>query len=304
MGGFDARDRTDVYRLRLRAGETFKATAKDVASSSIIVFVSTRGARPQMNRIWVASRSPQLQFVAESDATYYLTVMDENLWGSGSHLYDFSYEVAPAGVDISPPVVHLRGVSSRWTNRTASGWLEADDGPAGSGVAHVESSRDEGLTWVEGADVVVDAPADHSNDGYHFIRYRAADVAGNVSASRRALVLVDTQGPSTQAWGPEHKVRRGGRAVVEYIARDISPELRDCRLIVRSVTTGRFVASKRLRGLETADSIWWDPDYRYRAAVSCSWPAGEYTVKVAGATRDLAGNRWESATCERLLVVK
>jgi hypothetical protein len=109
---------------------------------------------------------------------------------------------------------------------------------------------------------------------------------------------------STQAWGPRYRVRRGARAVVEYSASDVAPKLRACRLVVRFVSTGRLVAVKRLRNLSTADAVWWDPDYRYRTTVSCSWPAGEYIVRVAGSTCDLAGNRWESATCERSLIVR
>jgi hypothetical protein len=49
---------------------------------------------------------------------------------------------------------------------------------------------------------------------------------------------------------------------------------------------------------------WWDPDFRFGARIACDWPAGRYTVCVAGRTRDLAGNRWETATCERDIVVK
>jgi hypothetical protein len=85
---------------------------------------------------------------------------------------------------------------------------------------------------------------------------------------------------------------------------DIAPSVRDCRLLIRSATTGRLVSVKRLGSRLTADSIWWNAEFRYHTPVTCTWPAVAYTVTIAGPTRDPAGNRWESATCERLLVVK
>ena len=57
------------------------------------------------------------------------------------------------------------------------------------------------------------------------------------------------------------------------------------RLLVRYADTGRLVLVKRLGSRLTADTIWWDPEYRYRTSVACSWPAGTYTVKIAGTTQ-------------------
>ena len=74
--------------------------------------------------------------------------------------------------------------------------------------------------------------------------------------------------------------------------------------MVRSVDTGRLVCVKRLKTFYSADTIWWDPEFLYSVRVTCDWPAGAYTVKVAGSTSDLAGNLWSSASCERLLVVR
>jgi len=116
-------------------------------------------------------------------------------------------------------------------------------------------------------------------------------------------VRIDTQGPSTQAWGPARAVRRGARATIQFRVTDIAPSVRNCRLLIRSATTGRLVGVKRLGGRLTADSIWWNAEFRYHTRVTCKWPAGAYAVTIAGTTSDLAGNRWESATCERLLVV-
>ena len=73
---------------------------------------------------------------------------------------------------------------------------------------------------------------------------------------------------------------------------------------MRSAETGRFVASRRLRGVETRRLDLVGPGLQVSGGHLLPVATGEYTVKVAGTTRDLAGNRWESATCERLLIVK
>jgi hypothetical protein len=294
----------DVYRLRLHAGETFRGTADGASAGSIAVMVYQMKPRPRGVTMWFPSERPSFAFMAETDATYYFFVFSASFWDTSPTLYRFSYEVAPKGTDIMAPSVRLPHFSSGWRSRPVSADVVADDGPGGSGVARIELSHDDGLTWTAGTQVSVDAPADHSNDGFHFVRYRAVDVAGNVSPYRVAEARIDTQGPSTRAWGPDHKVRRGAHALVRYRIDDISWWVRNCRLVVRSAKTGRLVSIKRLGTRYSAGTIWWNSEYRYRTVVTCDWPAGAYTVKVAGSTADLAGNRWETATCEQLLIVK
>ena len=64
----------------------------------------------------------------------------------------------------------------------------------GSGVASTEYSTDGGTTWRAGANITVDAPADHSNDGSHTILYRSTDNAGNREATELRVVTIDTLG--------------------------------------------------------------------------------------------------------------
>ena len=303
-GGVSGGHRADFYKLKLHAGETFKGTADGLSAGSIAVLVYTLRPHPRMITIWFPSSWPSFAFKASKDATYYFGVMYASFWSTAPQLYRFSYEIAPPGTDILPPEVSLPHFHDRWSNQPVSGTVVADDGPGGSGVARIETSRDDGLSWSEGSQIGEDAPADHSNDGYHFVRYRALDVAGNVSDYGIAEIRIDTQGPVTQAWGPERKVRRGDHALIRYRAEDLSWWVRDARLVIRSADTGRLVCVKRLHPFLSADTIWWNPDYRFTAGVTCDWPAGAYSVKVAGTTRDLAGNRWSAATCEQLLVVK
>ena len=81
---------------------------------------------------------------------------------------------APTGPQASDVTVHLTG------HDTYSGigatWYQVDGG-----------------TWVMGNTVVVPAPANHSNDGLHTIRYYSIDNAGNVEASYKVCsVLIAT----------------------------------------------------------------------------------------------------------------
>jgi subtilisin family serine protease len=303
-GGLSMSSRGDLYKLRLRRGETFKATADGISAGSVAILVFTEQGHGPFVARWAPAEAPTLEFTVQKDATYHFEIGYGDAGSLAPQLYSFSYDVAPRGVDITPPHVRLPHIGDRWYNRPVTGEVTAGDGPDGSGVARIELSRDGGDTWQEGAQFAVDAPADHSNDGYHFIRYRAVDVAGNRSDYRTAEVRIDTQGPVTQAWGPESKVRRGDQALVRFRVEDLSWSVRDARLVIRSAGTGRLVCVKRLRSIPSAAMVWWDPEHRFAARVTCDWPAGAYTVKVAGSTRDLAGNRWSSASCERLLVVK
>ena len=56
--------------------------------------------------------------------------------------------------------------------------LTANDGTGCGGVT-TEYSLDGGATWQPGSSVSILAPADHSNDGSHTVRYRSGDAAGN-----------------------------------------------------------------------------------------------------------------------------
>lgn len=301
-GGVGGRSFMDVYRVRLRGGETFTASTDGLAASSINVMAYTLRPRRRMIGVWAPSESRSFAFVAPFDGRYYLAVIPAGMWDSAAALYDFSYSVVPRGVDAVPPEAGIPGLRGTWHNTPVEAEIVAGDESGGSGVACVEQSADFGLTWQEGTRVFLDAPADHSNDGYHFLRFRASDAAGNVGATETRVIGIDTQGPVTQAWGPERAVHRGRRTLIRFRIDDLAPKARDCRLLVRSATTGKLACIKRLGVRLAADTIWWDPAYRHGAVVTCRWPAGAYVVRVVA--RDPAGNRTETALCERLLVVK
>ena len=306
-GGVDGDDRLDVYRVRLHAGETLHMWTGGTPAGAVGVELLKAPARSRADALvlWDPSTDASFACVAPRDGVYYLVVIDLSVsfFGDVPQAYRFQYEIAPVGVDVVAPGVHLEGYSGGWHNQPLTVTLTASDGDAGSGVASIEVSHDDGLTWVAESSITVDAPADHSNDGAHLIRCRATDVAGNVSDPLVRSVEIDTQGPVTQAWGPERPVRRGDVAVVRYRVEDLSPVIR-AQLVVQSAVTGRVVWRSPLRVSPTATLTWWDPSFRFRGRIACDWPAGRYIVRVAGGTRDLAGNRWDAATCEREIVVK
>ncbi len=81
-----------------------------------------------------------------------------------------------------------------WSNAAVSVHLAPADG--GSGVAQTDYSVDGG-PFQTGTTVVVPAPADGSNDGFHTIAYRSTDAAGNAEADRTTTVRIDATKPTT-----------------------------------------------------------------------------------------------------------
>ena len=82
----------------------------------------------------------------------------------------------------------------------------------------------DGSAFTRGASVIIPAPADHSNDGTHTVRYRSADNAGNVETLKTQTVKIDTLGPVASAQNAS--VRRGGFVTLRYVVRDaLSPQV-------------------------------------------------------------------------------
>jgi lysophospholipase L1-like esterase len=116
------------------------------------------------------------------------TVEAEVLTGRG----DVAGSSAQVLLDTAPPVCNCAGGGEAWTNTPVTLTFSGEDGPGGSGVAELSYSVDGG-SWLDGATCAV------SSQGHHEILCRATDRAGNVSASLRAVVNVDSVHPSTKA---------------------------------------------------------------------------------------------------------
>jgi peptidoglycan/xylan/chitin deacetylase (PgdA/CDA1 family) len=94
--------------------------------------------------------------------------------------------------DTTPPVTVASGADGRWHAKAVTVRLAATDEE--SGVASTSYSLD-GAPWVQGTEVVVPAPRDHSNDGEHTLVYLSADNAGNQEADQQVTIKIDTTPP-------------------------------------------------------------------------------------------------------------
>ena len=138
------------------------------------------------------------------------TITYQTVDGAGNLSASGSCEVlldgkAPLTVDDAPrdlagqPIPQATGVTVH---------LAASDQPGLSGVAGTFWSLDGGL-WQQGSSVLVPAPANHSNDGLHWVRYYSVDNAGNAESQKICAVLIDTSGGGgaakasrARAWAP------------------------------------------------------------------------------------------------------
>jgi subtilisin family serine protease len=314
-------DPDDVYAVHLEAGQAVRLTMSASPACRIYVGLFRPGAKRFSFTGWDASPLRQatsdgldLRYGSEIDrtvgdgvlayratkaGTYRVVVLAEQ----GNGAYRLDYDLAPPGVDVVPPGVSVLGTEfGRWNNYPVWLNLRARDGDGGSGLAAVETSPDGGLTWVEGTEATVDAPADHSNDGSHLVLVRARDNAGNLSAASVNVVGVDTLGPSTEAWGPRTAVRRGDRVYVRFRISDaLSRWATGAQLVVRTAGTGAIVKTIRLSS-GILGRFWTNVLLAYPIRVSV--PPGAYEVTMSGTTRDEAGNPFVDAVCRRTLRVR
>jgi hypothetical protein len=194
----------------------------------------------------------------------------------------FSVAVGSGGggsTDTSPPLTTVTGGDALWHDVPVTLTFSASDGAAGSGVASTEYSVDGGA-FTRGTTVTIPAPQDHSNDGVHDVRYRSADVAGNVEALKTQMVRIDTLGPVASARNAN--VTRGAFASLRYLVKDtLSPRVTSRLTLTSSAGVVLKDWSWGYRTPPAGNSPW---TKRFR----CTLPTGTYKITVTGA--DLAGN--------------
>ncbi len=100
-------------------------------------------------------------------------------------------------LDSTPPTTS-DDADSAWHSQSVTVHLTAAD--SGTGVSSTQYSLDN-APWQMGSDIVVSAPATHSNDGVHHIAYRSTDEAGNIEVTRQCSVAIDTSPPVTTTSG-------------------------------------------------------------------------------------------------------
>ena len=214
--------------------------------------------------------------IAASDSTH--------VWAGGACLLS----TVDAAGDAAPPAT-LSDVAGGWTRHDVDVHLTAAD-VGGSGVASTEFRVDDGA-WTAGlVPPAFPAPADHSGDGMHAVRYRSTDAAGNVEPTQKVGVYIDTVRP----------VVRLGRSIVgrdRVLRMGLRIDDRSCPSVAR-IRLKVWDAQGDLRltswreGDELPTNRWFtfrEPDWTY-------FRAGKYRVEVrvwdrAGAPprRDAAG---------------
>ena len=106
------------------------------------------------------------------------------------------------------PQTAVLGLNGIWRNTTADLSFHAYEDPSGPGIKRTEYSLDDGQTWTPGTSLMIDAPADHTNDGPHLVCYRSIDKADTTEPTQIAVVGIDTRKPTTTVRGASIAWRR------------------------------------------------------------------------------------------------
>lgn len=202
----------------------------------------------------------------------------------------------PPADDSEAPVT-ADDADSAWHNEDVLLVLEADDGD-GSGVASTEYSVD-GDEWVESvesgyAEILIEAPSDHSGDGAHTIAYRSTDESDNVEVVQTCTVNIDTRRPTTAVLG-KVDVRKGKTATVRFRVADGAPSSGSATAtVVVARRNGTVVLRQRLSAAVRTNAT-----QVYR--ITRTPGRGTYVVRVLAT--DAAGNV-QTATASRRLIVR
>ena len=129
-------------------------------------------------------------------------------------------------IDTTSPTTTAAGADADWHNGAVPVTLTATDNVGGSGVQSITCAVDGGApTTVDAAmtQVIIDAPADHGNDGIHTITFHAIDNAGNPETpDNSCTVRIDTSKPTTRA-PRKATVTRGRHVKLRYRVNDLAP---------------------------------------------------------------------------------
>jgi M6 family metalloprotease-like protein len=193
-----------------------------------------------------------------------------------------------ASTDWAPPVTTVGGAATGWRRTAVSLAFTATDD---SGLAAATSYRLDSGAWTPGAALDLAAPGDHSGDGVHAVAYRAVDMAGNLEATHKLTVRIDTAGPVCRA-PRSAAVRRGRRVTLYYSVGDkLSPNA-DVIIRVRRAGGTKVVKVMGASGVGTGA--------RHGLSFICHLPRGRYTFTVTA--HDLAGNAPVTSGVNRLTV--
>ncbi|WP_091556280.1 ThuA domain-containing protein [Micromonospora pattaloongensis] len=125
-----------------------------------------------------------------------LFTLGANQTASKTASFDY-FRLTAAPSDAVPPVTGAKvegTVSGGWHTGPATVTLSATDNTGGSGVARTEYQLDADTAWTAYTEPIV-----VSGDGTHQVRFRSADKAGNVEATKTVDIKVDATAPVTTA---------------------------------------------------------------------------------------------------------
>jgi hypothetical protein len=176
----------------------------------------------------------------ESDATFSLStsipagVEDANAYTDQRRICDAAGSCADGG---PIPGIKVDRKAPSTTDDAPSGWqhhqttvhLTAQD--LGSGVRLTKYALDEGTNFIDGSQIDVNAPLDHSNDGVHPISYYSVDNAGNLESSHLTLIAIDTTPPVIQVTrtpGPNANGWNSGDVIVTFACSDAGSGVASC----------------------------------------------------------------------------
>ena len=200
------------------------------------------------------------------------------MWAFG---YGFLVSTLDASGDTAAPATVDQHAAPNPSDTPVTVRLLAND-VGGSGVASTEYSTDGGTTWRAGANITVDAPADHSNDGSHTIlpvdRQRREP-----GGHRVRVVTIDTLGPACSA-PRKSTVNAHQEGLLYFMASDGTSGVARATITVRDGkghVAKRFVERAGNWSMEPSPSYFWLRFY-------CNLRPGTYRVAVRAV--DWAGN--------------
>ncbi len=197
--------------------------------------------------------------------------------------------------DTTPPTSTIAGAADgSWHNAPLILTVSATDDESGSGVAALVIVLDGVSQTLDTpvAQVSIDAPADHADDGSHTLVVHAVDVAGNVEVDHALTIGIDTRRPTTRALAAV-SVPRYTTAKLKYEVADGPPNGGTAAVTIRVRNArGKIVATIK-RGGQPVDTP-------LVAAFPCSLPVGSYRFTVSAV--DAAGNTQAAAGSNRLTV--
>jgi hypothetical protein len=228
----------------------------------------------------VLSSTSKPSSFAYSSTTKAVVVRDISATGPTMSLF--------ASTDWAPPFTSVSGAPRGWTRSPVTLTFQPADSV--SGVAATLYRVNPGA-WTPGLQFSLAAHrSTHADDGVHAVAYRSRDNAGNVEATRRVTVRIDTGRPVCKA-PVAAAVRYGWMVTLEYVVNDALSPRADVTIKVRR-RDGTSIKTVRATGVTTG--------VRHGRSFACRLPRGTYRFEVSAV--DLAGNTQTSIASNILRV--